>query len=154
YSAEEREALIELARTFDEMPRDRVTWQASKGASDGRPGDDYTSRTTWDDVLKPAGWTKIYTKGETSYWRRPGKRRFGVSATTNYGGSDLLHVFTTASEFDADKSYDRFGAYTVLECGGDFNAAAKRLAAEGYGEQRSRTKSPEQSNSAVREVGG
>jgi hypothetical protein len=157
YTAEERQALIDLARSFDEMPRDRATSRASKGVSGGRPGDDYNSRTTWDDVLKPDGWTKVYTKGETTYWRRPGKRQLGISATTNYGGSDLLHVFSTATEFEPERSYDRFAACAVLECGGDFKAAAKRLAAEGYGEKKSASTSPQQSASAdteLREDGG
>jgi hypothetical protein len=68
----------------------------------------------------------------TSYWTRPGKDR-GVSATTNHQGNDLLWVFTSSAELDPDRSYDRFGVYTVMEHGGDFQAAARALTAQGYG---------------------
>jgi archaellum biogenesis ATPase FlaH len=57
-----------------------------------------------------------------------------VSATTNYGGADLLYVFSSSTEFDADKSYSKFAAYAVLEHGGDFSKAALHLFKEGYGD--------------------
>src|SRR5262249_29606461 len=60
-------------------------------------------------------------------WRRPGKG-YGLSATTNYKGSDLLYVFSTSTPFDSLRSYDKFGAYAVLEHKGDFTAASLAVA--------------------------
>jgi hypothetical protein len=138
YDAEEREALMEIASGFDEMVKfTRAGPEKGPGAKGDRPGDDFNSRTTWADVLVPSGWTLVFSRGETSYWRRPGKRH-GISASTNFGGTDLLVVFTTSSQFktfDEKKSYDRFAAYAVLEHGGDFSAAARALAARGYGKK-------------------
>ena len=37
-------------------------------------------------------------------------------------------------DLDPDRSYDRFGFYTVMEHGGDFRAAARSLAGQGHGE--------------------
>jgi len=139
----EREQLWSLARTFDRMPISakqsplgrKMVVRASRppGKGEGpRPGDDYNDQKTWDDILILRGWTRLHTSGETTYWRRPGKSD-GISATTNHMGSGLLWVFTTSSEFDAERSYDLFGAYVTLEHGGSFEAAAKCLGEQGYG---------------------
>ena len=84
--------------------------------------------------LTSHGWTNVYTRDGTTYWRRPGKD-IGISATTNFGGADLLYVFSSSTQFEAEKSYTRFGAYAVLNHGGDFHAAARALAQQGYGQK-------------------
>jgi hypothetical protein len=67
------------------------------------------------------------------YWTRPGKRA-GVSATVNFSGKDNLYIFSTnASPFEPEKSYSKFGAYALLKHANDFTAAARALAAAGYG---------------------
>src|SRR5690606_20387492 len=72
----------------------------------------------------------------TVYWRRPGKTR-GVSATTGRGGADNLYVFSTSTPFEAERPYDKFGAYTLLTQGSTsheaLSAAARDLAGRGYG---------------------
>lgn len=134
---EERRDLLALARTFDEMPRtgdDRQ--EAGQAAAIGeRAGDDFNARATWRDVLDSHGWKHLFTRGKTDYWRRPGKDR-GISASTNFDGSGLLYVFSTSTAFDAERGYSRFGAYAILNHDGDFKAAAKALAAKGYGAKR------------------
>jgi hypothetical protein len=134
YTMEEREALMELARSFDQSSARAQAYAdpEQRKAGGTRPGDDFNARTTWNEVL--AGWKEVFTHRNVTYWCRPGKK-FGVSATTNYKGSDLLYVFSTSTDFDADKTYDRFAAFAVLNHGGDFSAAAKALAKEGYGKK-------------------
>jgi putative DNA primase/helicase len=86
---------------------------------------------TWRDILEPHGWTFAGTRGEVAYWRKPGKRSAGISATTNALGTDRLHVFSTgAAPFEPDTSYTKFCAFSVLEHGGDFAAAARALRRE------------------------
>ena len=132
YTADERRALFDLARSFDAMPRSTAprTVPYAAPVDRDRPGDDFNTRTTWRDVL--VGWTFVYDRGATGYWRRPGKP-FGVSASTNIHDSDLLWVFSSSTPFESNRSYDKFGAYAVLEFGGDLSAAASALAARGYG---------------------
>jgi len=136
-TAEEQQALHDLARTFDQIPRPEVRPSrvgAHSSATEGvRPGDDYNARTTWAEVLEPEGWTAVYTRGETTYWRRPGKTGPGISATTGHGGSDLLWVFSSSTILEAERSYDRFGAFAALHHDGDLAAAARALAEQGYG---------------------
>ena len=68
---------------------------------------------------EPQGWMRVFERGEICYWRRPGKA-FGISATTNVHGSDLLWCFSSSTAFEPETSYSKFGAYALLEHGGDF----------------------------------
>lgn len=110
-------------------PHTAVAAAAHDGVS---PGDDYAARVDWADILTPHGWTLSHHQDQTRFWTRPGKRH-GISATTNFLGTDRLHVFSTSTAFDADASYSKFGAYTILEHHGDHSAAAKALRAAGFG---------------------
>lgn len=100
------------------------------------PGDDFEQKTDWIDILGPHGWTVSEVRGSETFWVRPGKqaRRGEHSATTGYSATgDRLYVFSTSTEFDAEKPYNKFAAYTILEHRGDFGAAARELARRGYG---------------------
>lgn len=90
-----------------------------------RPGDAFNLSTTWEQILEPAGWQRTGHRGEVTYWRRPNKRRPGVSATTT---DHTLYVFSTeAHPLEPGRPYDRFGAFACLYHGGSFPAAARAL---------------------------
>lgn len=134
---EQRDALFELARAFDAMPVPQwqpstPTYRTSEG--DG-PADHYNAAATWPELLEPAGWVRVYQRDQVTYWRRPGKPD-GISASTNHGGHDLLHVFTSSSVFEPERSYTKFHAYGILHHAGDLKAAGKALYHEGYGTRR------------------
>jgi hypothetical protein len=81
-------------------------------------------------------WKYVFSRGEVAYWRRPGKVEPGISATTKYGGSNLLYIFSTnAHPFKENEAYSLFSAYSLLEHSGDFHAAAKVLSEQGYGQR-------------------
>jgi hypothetical protein len=126
----ERRALFDVARIFDEATAPTETRKASRG--DNRPGDDFNARASWEEVLEPHGWVRVFARMGITSWRRPGKDK-GISATTNYANSDLLYVFSTSTAFDAERGYSKFSAYGVLNHGGDFSAAAHALSLQGYG---------------------
>jgi hypothetical protein len=135
YTHDERDALIALARSFDRMPRREAPSPAPRSTPSGdRPGDAYNERVTWRELLEPAGWTIIFERGEVAYWRRPGKD-FGISATTNYGGSDLFFPFTSSTEFEPEKSFSKFAVYATLHHRGDYAKAALALSKQGFGRQ-------------------
>jgi hypothetical protein len=93
-----------------------------------RPGDRFNRETDWATILQPAGWTRVPFNGDGERWRRPGKDD-GVSATAAGGGYDLLFVFSSnAPPFEPRTSYTKFGAFALLEHGGDYGAAASALA--------------------------
>jgi putative DNA primase/helicase len=138
-TAAERSQLLQLARTFDEgalPPREqRAPSEVARSAGTvlgGRPGDIFNQRATWEELLLPHGWQLVQTIDGESHWRRPGKTGPGISATTNYAASDLFYVFSTSTIFAPERGYTKFATYTLLEHGGDFAAAARTLAAEGY----------------------
>jgi putative DNA primase/helicase len=131
-TAEEHEDLVVLARTFDAMPRPQQGDARTAHQSGDRPGDAFNRRASWPVILEPAGWRHLYDRGDVGYWCRPGKTH-GVSASTNLGGHDRLYVFTSSTPFEPEKSYSKFAAYAVLNHGGDFVAAARHVAANGYG---------------------
>ncbi len=60
---------------------------------------------------------------------RPRHQRHHRPATT----ADRLYVFSSSTEFEPEKAYSKFGAYALLEHGGDHSAAARALRAAGYG---------------------
>jgi putative DNA primase/helicase len=129
---EERAALFELARSFDQMPKPEADRSSpSTGEPGGRPGDDFNAHGDWGHILVPKGWQLVYQRGDVGYWRRPGKNK-GISATTNYQGSNLLYVFSTSTPFDSERGYSKFSAYALLEHGGDYAAAAQALSGMGY----------------------
>ena len=140
----ERALLLAVARTLDEMPPPE-----KKGTQEGRqlqrkhqrhegerlPGQVFNERGPgWAEILEPHGWTWVKSIGEEDFWRRPGKDR-GLSATTNYEGSDYLYVFSTSTIFEPRVGISKFAARTFLEYDGNFSQAAKALAAQGYVEQ-------------------
>lgn len=162
-SVNERDALYAIAAVLDEMPTDTAPEAVMlpgdpPGAVGTRPGDDYNANATWDDILVPRGWRRTKKFGHGLGWTRPGKEaRDGISATTGTSadGADRLYVFSTSTEFDTEKPYSKFAAYTLLEHAGDYAAAAKALGTQGYGktpEQPRPSSTPPQSQPATAAV--
>jgi putative DNA primase/helicase len=138
-TADEHATLHRLAATFDTADPQPEPAPAFAGPSPVRaaggqlPGDHWAEQTDWADILTPAGWVLVGTRGRTRYWRRPGKNA-GVSATTGHGDAgDWLYVFTSSTDFEPERTYTKFGALAVLAHAGDHQAAAAALKAAGYG---------------------
>lgn len=129
---DERRDLHRVARTLDRIAKPPREHAPAQPATSDRPGDEYAARTDWAGVLEPAGWAHVFDRGEVSYWRRPGKAH-GISATTNFANAGLLIVFSSSTPFETGRGYGKFGAYAVLQHGGDYRAAALALSAQGYG---------------------
>ncbi len=125
-TVEEREALIELARSFNErVPEEReVTGPIDGGES---PGDDYDKRGDIESLLMRHGWVKV---GKV-HWRRPGKAK-GISASFGHIPSRFW-VFSTSTQFDPEHLYKPWHVYAVLEHKGDWKAAAIELSKQGFG---------------------
>lgn len=104
------------------------------------PGDDFNNRAHWADILTPHGWTYMYHRGSTMYWRRPGKDSGEHSATTGrkgIGSEDRLYCFTDATEFEQNTPYNKHAAYTLLNHGGlgatHFASSTRDLRGQGFG---------------------
>lgn len=146
-TADERDHMFAVLAMLDEMPAAAepaastglgaaLTGPATPTGDGLRPGDDFNHRATWDDLLTPHGWTRVATMGNGHTWRRPGKTDPGISATTGQANDvDRLYVFSTSTEFDAERPYTKFAAYALLAHRGDYSAAGRALRALGYGSQ-------------------
>lgn len=135
---EELEILLDCARALNqeekEVPRPR-SLPTVGGAS---PLDDYDARTTPDEtvrLLEAHDWTVVSRRGDAYYLKRPGKKDRGISATFNHVPS-RFYVFTTSTLFESEHVYKPYAVFAMLEHGGDFQAAARALANQGYGERR------------------
>jgi len=140
FTEDERQELHLLFMLFDEMPvQEEIVRSITTKVTDGNlsPGDDYNARTTWDELLIPAGWKKIMTmrSGETQ-WTRPGKDH-GISATTGRTESDNLYVFSTSTQFEQEKPYSKWAVFTLFNFGSlsedAFKQSTKALRGQGYG---------------------
>lgn len=138
-TAEERELLLQAARSLTRWVSPNATEfqiirDPNRGAPGTRPGDAFNDRVDWGSILKPHGWIITKSYGGQLYWRPPQKENKGHSATTSYGGNDILYVFSSnAYPFEPMKGYTKFTAYCLLNHGGDFSSAAKALLKDGFG---------------------
>jgi hypothetical protein len=131
---DERDILLNCARALTQyVEPERVYTPRQDTAPTGeRPGDRYAAKVSWDDILLPHGWTVAYRKGETTFWKRPGKQGRGISATAGHCG-DHLYVFSSnAHPFEPGRAYSKFTAFALLHAGGDFSRAASMLACQGF----------------------
>jgi hypothetical protein len=104
-----------------------------------RPGDAYNAATDPAAYLIARGWKVDHVRGDVTYLTRPGKGD-GVSASVGRcktgAGLPRVYVFTSsAAPLEPGESYDAFGLYAQLECGGDRVEAARRLGDKGFGDQ-------------------
>lgn len=147
---EQVRAVLRCARVLDRGDQIKVEYGGCEPPVEGevvdaeRPGDEFNRTADWPRILEPHGW-KVYRRhAGTTYWTRPGKDQ-GVSATTghcsNERSGDLLYVFSTNAEpLSGGRAYSKFGAWSTLEHGSDFDKAAAELARHGFGELRRRKK--------------
>lgn len=144
-TADEHGLLWSVARSFNRHIEERdVKGAPSKAPRDGlSPGDDFNARATWEEILEPADWQKVFPRGDVMLWRRPGKQD-GASATTGIksrSGNELFCVFSSnAHPFEGPNgrpcsTYSKFAAFATLNHNGDMSEAAKALAAAGYGDR-------------------
>jgi hypothetical protein len=99
------------------------------------PFDDYRARTTWRDILEPAGWTWHSTDNQHDYWVRPGKDpRDGHSASTIEDGP--FYLFSSSVEgIPREVGLSKAQVFAHLHHGGDLSAATRALREQGYGDE-------------------
>jgi hypothetical protein len=130
-------AIRDICRMVDQLPKPETPKTAPRPQQplpDGglRPGEDYEARTDWAEILRGT-FRPLLTRGTTTYWGWADGVG-GVKATTGRDPErDRLYVFATGSEFTSDVPYTKFGAYALINHGGDHKAAASALRRQGYG---------------------
>ena len=138
-SGEARNLLLGAARSLNEH-EDGTVRKGVSGAfevSCVRPGDDFCARGDIRPILAKHGWVYVKSAADgNEHWVRPGKdAQEGISATLKDG---LFYVFSSnAAPFEANRAYNQFQVFALLECGNNFSAASAALFEQGYGERGS-----------------
>lgn len=100
-----------------------------------RPGDAFNERTSGDDMLdifQQNGWRFLRRRGHYIDLNRPGAKTKGVDGVIN-AEQKWFYPWSSSCGFPDTRAYDFFGAYAVLQHGGDIKRASAALAAQGYG---------------------
>lgn len=101
----------------------------------GRPGDEYDRLADWEPLMDALGMHSPKRYGKMTVWTRSGKKD-GISARTGEGtAGDRFYCWSSSVGVVPGKLYTKFGLYAHIYHRGDYAAAAKALAALGYGEK-------------------
>jgi len=133
---EERDALLAIGRSFNTYVPFRTQYERKYPTRPlkpaGSPLDDYDERGSVIELLVRHEWKIIRRTAIRTFFRRPGETHHDTSGDFHHG-LNLFTVFTTSTVFTAQKGYRPSAVYAILECGGDFILAAKRLVSMGFG---------------------
>jgi len=133
-SADDRDVLLRAAKSLNEWLRPKDVRRPEHRGRGLKPGEEFNERGDALPFLERAGWKFHSQRGNRAYFTRPGKQR-GVSASLLDG--KVFYCFTSSgAPFDPDTAYSLFAVYAMLEHDGDYGAAAKALAREGYGDPK------------------
>ena len=132
---EETEIVIQACKSLNEYHIEKPEPQRNEPTTNTcglTPFDDYDSRSDIVSLLSSHGWDTLFNRGNTTYFRRPGKDGRGISASWN-NVPDRFYVFSTSTQFENQHIYKASAVYSILEHGGDFSTAAKELSRQGFG---------------------
>ena len=150
-SLDELNDLLIASRHFDERVIDAPVPKATpkKPLAEGElmAGEHFDRDGTWEEILEPAGWTKVGMYSGCVLWRRPGKSH-GWSARTGIGKTgDRMVCFTSSTVLPSMRSLTKYAVMAMLtQCSStpDWGAAALELGKKGFGPQAYR-KTPSKS---------
>lgn len=132
----ERETLWNAARqlneVFEEYRPPKYKQEKSAGLS---PFDDYNDRGDVVKLLTDNGWKFVHQRGAKYHFLRAGNTKTKTSG--NYDENrNWFTVFSTSTEFKTQTAYLPYAVFAILECGGNFEEAVRKLYDLGYGDRR------------------
>ncbi len=144
-SAEERDLLLTLARSFNQVVESEVIVPKKiKDVDDSSfidsPFDDYNLRGDILTEFTKHGWTIVQENGTRFFLKRPGDTSSKTSGTYH---KDLnkFYCFSTSTQFESEKAYNKSAIYCLLNCNNDWTKCFKELLDAGYGRVRKNIKS-------------
>lgn len=132
---EERESLINLAKSFNEkikvVPPPKIE-KKKTDYYDEDPFADYNHSDAAESLLTDRGWTQVQAHhSHYLYYTRPGKNN-GISASFHLERR-LFYVFTSSTRLEPDRGYAPATLLSELQFNGDHKATYAWLVAQGYG---------------------
>ncbi|MFH7319775.1 DUF3987 domain-containing protein [Desulfurivibrio sp. D14AmB] len=134
-TADEVAAIHRVARAFDLRPTvspEPETKNTPRQSTAPSPGDLFNQSHTVADILSAHGWKPDRPTSGGMGWTRPGKGG-GCSGVLLETGNFYCWS-SNASPLEPGKSYDPFGLFAAFNHNGEYSAAARELARQGYGE--------------------
>jgi hypothetical protein len=132
---DQREILLGICRSFNQVHEhvSHKTHYVEQRSFNKSPFDDYNERGDIIGLLVAHGWTLVSEHGPKVIMRRPGDTK-AASSGDYHRDKGLFAVFTTSTQFEPQKGYRPCAVFCMLECGGDWKQAARKLLDAGYGE--------------------
>ena len=135
---EQRAVLWAISKDFDQMPQAEEPTpqrprQARPDGSPKTPLEDFNERGDVLGLLTARGWKVVRRSGQKTYLLRSGNPSSGVSGNF-HEGHRKLYLFSTSTEFEAQRSLSPSDVFIKLEAKGDPSEAARKLRAMGYGD--------------------
>jgi hypothetical protein len=136
---EERNILFDIARSFNQKVESKLSAVVDKNTDQDLPGNDFNKRGDILKTFQDAGWKLVREDSERIYFLRPG---YSTATTSGdyHKGHKLFKAWSSSTEFEPGRGYSLFSVYAILNHKGDFKAAAKQLASDGYGKQSVKAK--------------
>ena len=146
-SDQEREIILEAARSFNEVaekveyiPTLSQRYEIATRDNDNiSPWHDYDARGAnhMINLLESKGWRHVCRDGNKLHFLRPGETK--AKSSGNYDiEKNWFSVFSTSTQFDAQKAYRPHAVYMVLHGITNGKDLYNRLTAEGYGTKKER----------------
>ena len=136
-SLDEREVLFEIMRSFNEIFEEQVIEAHQRPSTKDygvSPFDDYNRRGDIVDLMERNGWKVVKQNSERIFFLRPGS---GAEHSGSWNiGMGLFSVFSVNTPFLVQKGYKLSAVFSILESGGDFKLAARKLLDMGFGEKK------------------
>lgn len=132
---EERNQLIEIARSFNTYHPEAKSYEAVKVGNNlgNSVWEDANNRLDALSLLLEHGWEIVEHKGKDYRLKRPGSTHSNSSALFD-ADTNLLFVFTSSTVFRANEGYNPSAVFTELVCDGNVKEAYKQLSLLGYGD--------------------
>ena len=133
-SADERQLIWNLAFDCSITPSEDVV------IDKGKPGEHYDETTTFEDLdamLRHDGWIPVRNAGRSGWknYTRPGAKHPGRVDGGLHRESRFFLNLSSGASMPMNKGLSPFALYAHLYHHGDFKAAARDLAAKGYGKE-------------------
>ncbi|MBL8171713.1 MAG: DUF3987 domain-containing protein [Acidobacteria bacterium] len=131
----DREVLLTCARSLNQYVKSAkqcAPERAAKSAPGLMPGQEFNQRGDVRALLEKHGWKYLRKSSAGEMWQRPGGDH---QSATLFPNGNLFIFSSNAAPLEPGCSYSPFALLAELEHGGDFQAAARALAAVGYGDR-------------------
>lgn len=129
----ERDALINLAKTFDtrvSVKKER-SYKSDQGIYDENPFEHFNASSAARDVLIDNGWKFFKESDQFIQYTRPGKAT-GESASF-IKDKNLYHIFTSSTQLEPETNYTPSRIKAILEFQEDYKELRRWLVQNGYG---------------------